>query len=168
MEEQIYSGPLFEVWRPIPGSDGRYEASSEGQIRRVGGRPRAAYRMPNGYCTVKIPIDGNLRNVAIHQLVAAAFLGPRPPGCEVNHRNGLKDDNRAGNLEYMTHLENMRHARRTLGRSIGRVKLTPDRVRAIRRGIAAGGSYRNVARRHGVSASVIVDIVKGRAWTHVE
>lgn len=45
----------------------------------------------------------------MHQVVAHAFLGPCPEGLQVNHRNLIKADNRAANLEYVTHKENMAH-----------------------------------------------------------
>ena len=52
--------------------------------------------------------------ITIHQLVAAAFLGPPPDGCEINHKNGIRFDNRLANLEYVTHRQNMLHFYRVL------------------------------------------------------
>lgn len=46
----------------------------------------------------------------VHRLVADAFLPPRKDAPEINHKTGLKGDNRLGNLERVTHLENIRHA----------------------------------------------------------
>ena len=49
---------------------------------------------------------------SVHRLVAMAFNGPIPAKLEVNHKNGVKHDNRPENLEYVTHRENMLHAHR--------------------------------------------------------
>lgn len=64
----------------------------------------------NGYRTVSP--DGR-KHKTIHSLVAAAFLGPRPDGCDVNHIDGDKTNNAASNLEYVTRKENMQHAMAT-------------------------------------------------------
>lgn len=52
----------------------------------------------------------------VHVLVAHAFLGPKPEGMEVNHKNGNKADNSIQNLEYVTHQENIKHSYAELGR----------------------------------------------------
>jgi len=46
------------------------------------------------------------------RLVAHAFLGPCPKGMEVDHKFGIKDDNRPSELEYVTHIENIERARK--------------------------------------------------------
>jgi len=48
------------------------------------------------------------RSFYVHHLVAAAFIGPRPEGSEVCHGPGGFLDNRAVNLRYDTHHENIR------------------------------------------------------------
>jgi hypothetical protein len=54
----------------------------------------------------------NDRAVAIHDLIATAYLGTRPDELCVNHKNGVKTDNRPENLEYVTLAENTRHSMR--------------------------------------------------------
>ena len=101
-----------ELWAPVPESS--YEVSSLGRVRRVGAQKcLVPYRDgKKGY--VAVSLHGKQRK--IHQLVALAFLGARPDGCVPNHKNGIKNDNRASNLEWVTQSENCLHAFRELGR----------------------------------------------------
>ena len=113
----------------------------------------------------------------IHRLVAKAFLGPRPPGLETNHINGIKTDNRIENLEYVTHAENMRHAHDVLnviaptrqrGDAHWKSRLTAKDVAAIRETYdGARGAMTRLAERYGVSLQHIIRIVKRQSWRHV-
>lgn len=47
--------------------------------------------------------------VKVHRLVLQTFIGPSE-GREVNHINGVKDDNRLENLQWVTHRDNIKHA----------------------------------------------------------
>ena len=46
----------------------------------------------------------------VHKVVALTFLGSRPIGFQINHKNGVKTDNRVENLEFVTPSRNRRHA----------------------------------------------------------
>lgn len=66
---------------------------------------------PRGYLYVKL---GAKSTCCIHILVAKAFI-PNPNGKpQINHKNGVKTDNRVENLEWVTHQENIQHAFRVL------------------------------------------------------
>lgn len=102
---------LTEEWRIVPGFP-KYEASSLGRIRRLTGKRTKkrhkwiyyyyGYRKNTGYFFVG--------KKAVHDLVTAAFIGPKPPGKQVNHKDGVKTNNVPENLEYVTPAENARHA----------------------------------------------------------
>lgn len=64
----------------------------------------------DGYLRIQLWNHQQCRFVGIHRLVAEAFL-ENPKGCKVvNHKNGIKSDNRVENLEWVTQQDNIRHA----------------------------------------------------------
>jgi hypothetical protein len=94
-------------WKPIPGTDGAYEASNTGLVRNTKtGRTLNPAKNPGGYYFVCIKIDGKTRSKGVHQLVASAFL-TKPPApnygsIHVHHKNGDRSDNRVENVEYIS------------------------------------------------------------------
>lgn len=123
---------------------------------------------PNRY--VSTSWSGN--TVGVHRLVAEAFLGPRPSSAhQVNHKNGVKCDNRAENLEWVTGSENMRHSVRLHGiRGEGHPnsKLKASDIPTIRARLSAGESQSRVARDYGISQGAICKIAKRMNWAWVE
>ena len=92
-----------ERWMPIVCWKGRYEVSDQGRVRNLAnGRILAGWTMVNGYRAVTIGGRAEATQCYIHQLVAEAFIGPRPPGQEVRHLDGSRDNNARGNLAYGT------------------------------------------------------------------
>lgn len=105
-----------DVWRPIPGWLGLYEAGSGGDIRSLrSGRPLSQTIGHGGYRRVTLSRGTGSRLEAVHRLVASAFIGPCPDGLVVRHLDGDPSNNRAENLTYGTHSENaldrVRHGR---------------------------------------------------------
>jgi len=107
--------PSTEQWRPIPGYEGRYEASDRGRIRSLP-RPRVPririLRTPvdsAGYPTVHLWAGGGKSAThRIHQLVLLAFVGPPPAGTEcIRHLDGDHTNGQLINLAYGTNSENV-------------------------------------------------------------
>lgn len=111
---------MKETWKEIPGYGGIYEVSDHGNVRSTGrqagkrwypARDHVLQTLPNGYVyTWLTPPGGKRVGRTVHSLVALAFIGPRPEGLYISHRNGVKTDNRLVNLNYTTPAENMRDA----------------------------------------------------------
>jgi len=101
----------IEVWREIPGYEGRYQVSDQGRVRGPMGRVLKPQRINSGYLVVHHCKGGRRYPHTVHRLVALAFLqGREPHRHHVNHKNGDKHDNRAANLEWCTPSENVLHA----------------------------------------------------------
>jgi hypothetical protein len=98
---------LVEKWKVVPGYP-RYEASSLGRIRLLKtGRLLSINLGSTAYPRV-VTFPGR-RCVHVHRMVAAAFYGDHP-GLTVNHKDGVKNNNRVENLEWVTVGENHRHS----------------------------------------------------------
>jgi hypothetical protein len=114
---------VTEIWRPVVGYDGLYEVSDFGQVRSIdrvvmrrnrwgefahkyAGKPIHPDRSTD-YLRVKLSKDGIVRRASVHELVAAAFIGPKPAGLQICHNDGDSFNNCADNLRYGTPSENM-------------------------------------------------------------
>jgi len=164
-----------EEWRPILGWEDLYEISNFGRVRSYHSRSRGGFLKPfpagAGYLQVRLCAGSEDRERSyIHQLVAWAFLNPPPIDgrlYEPNHKNGIKTDNRAENLEWRTHAENLQHANDTQLRSVERRgrKLTDEQVRLIRATSPEHDS--RLAAQLGVARTVLWRIHRNLAYRDV-
>lgn len=156
------------VWSPIPSERG-YEASSLGEIRNIEtGRIYSQSVSSEGYLSLAIYAKGKRKWRRVHRLVAEAFYGPAV-GREVNHKNGIKTDNRVENLEWCTKSENIRHRFYVLGKGIrgivataecGCTKSFPSIEEAGRAGFHTGRIYECL--------NGIAETHKGYRWSRPE
>lgn len=103
---------MMEVWRDIKGYEGYYKVSSLGRLKSLKRSPKilTPYVVTGGYIGHKLCKDGKERSYRFHRIVASAFLDNPNNLPEVNHKNGIKTDNRVENIEWCSRLENARHA----------------------------------------------------------
>ncbi len=166
-------------WRDVIGYERFYRISEFGETMRVGskmgakvGRILSTHFTKNGYKLVDLYGEGGARKkFLVHRLVAAAWIGPRPDGLDVNHKDGNKENNHYGNLEYMTRSDNMLHASRNglvnyaTGENAPTAVMTWGRVREMRRLYVPGKvGYKRLAKQFGISIGAAHCIVKGRTW----
>ena len=175
---------MTEVWKPIPNYEGIYGVSnlgrirSEGRIDSIGRRKQERIMRTNthkdGYLQIDLLKDGKRNNVLVHRLVMLAFIGECPKGYEVNHINEDKADNRIDNLEYVTHVVNVRHG-------TGRIRQAQSTKKPVVAILPNGEiehyeSAKDAGRALGVDGSIISHAIKderrktayGRIWKYAE
>ena len=117
-----------EIWHKCEVPYTRYEVSNQGRVRNAHTdqvlRPRI---IKEGYLIVDLYYKGQRKTCYVHNLVATAFVEGWREGLQVNHKNGIKTDNRAENLEWVTASENNQHARDVLLLDVKPVALLDER-----------------------------------------
>lgn len=120
------------VWIPIPGYEGRYEASRFGKIRSVDRVVGCAYgktrttlgkeilqrETEHGYFRIDLHATGK-KTYLVHRLIALTFLEKENERYNVvNHKDGNPKNNYVDNLEWCTQAENVYHAKNELMRGV--------------------------------------------------
>jgi len=148
-----------------------YRVYSNGMVwSHVSGKMLKQWLDKDGYKRVELSSRGEQFPRAVHRLVAAKYLGA-PNRRQVNHKNGVKTDNRVSNLEWVTHGENMLHAAKTgltkRGEAHAHSKLSEMEVLEIRRLCAEGLTPREVSLKFKVGRRMCSDIVNRKNWRHI-
>jgi hypothetical protein len=185
---------VSEIWKPVLYFEGFYEVSNFGRIRRITrdiiekntgkhkvikGRMLKPWINTKGYPSVTLSINSKVKYMRVHRIVARAFI-PNPLNLpEVNHINEIKTDNNVSNLEWCTHLQNIRHGT-GIERSVAKRRLNPNKKN---RGEGCGTSklkneqvieiyksnklYIELTKNYGVSFSCISNIKNRKSWSHL-
>ncbi|TWA89536.1 NUMOD4 domain-containing protein [Bradyrhizobium stylosanthis] len=176
-----------EIWKPVVGFEGLYEVSNLGRVKSVGrtvyARTKLGDPLPrfqperilsqhphvNGYLLVHLYKGGKRKADTVHNLVAAAFIGPRPSGMQVAHDDGCPANCAASNLLYKTVQANIadkkRHGTHLAGEQCPMAVLTEADVHAIRQRPHMRSD--DLGDMFGVSRSCINGVRAGRTWRHV-
>lgn len=135
----------------------RYQVSDKGYVRnKLTGRilkPGDA----RGYKFVVLTNGDKGHAIYVHKLVAEAFLGHCPEGKEIDHDDDDKSNNKLCNLQYITHVQNVRKNKRS--------QLNMKYVDAIRKCYTSGWfSLSLLADWFEVDICTISDVIHNRTW----
>lgn len=175
----------METWKSIPGLPSIYQASSLGRIRCLPYVGKTTCRWSKNEIDVNFPLKiltcrnltkkGYIRHKLnyvhwfAHRLVAITYL-PNPENKpQINHKNGIKTDNRPENLEWVTNQENRDHAKANGLISIGEnnnSKLKNSDILIIRSMLKDKIPQRVIAQQFNVSQQTISH-VKLDSWQHI-
>ena len=136
------------------------------------------YTNPAGYMYIKVHLltkSGFVyRNYAVHRMVAETFI-PNPENKpQVNHINGIKNDNRVSNLEWVTNSENMIHAygkelrKPNSGEKVHFAKYTSEQIEMVCKEIEKDElSLYEIEKLTGVPHKTICGIRKRQIWKDI-
>lgn len=174
-----FKDSIVERWLPVPGYEGWYSISDLGKIRRdlsktrgKAGKILKTHTAWRGYIAIQLSKDGIQKIFNFPALVLLTFVGPRPETYEINHINGIKNDNRLLNLEYCTKSQNCLHRCRVLGHNQGEkngsCKLTKSQILNIRALAAKTNiSHYEIGKLFGIGHAQVSRIASRKAWAHI-
>lgn len=177
-----------ERWRWVVGYENYYMVSSLGRVksmpRKVTQRfKREALRRKRilsqrvnryGYCGVTLFINESAKDKLVHTLVAQAFISNPENKTQVNHKKGIKTDNRATQLEWSTPKENSNHAIKlgidsVVGVHNGMSKITEKQAVEIKREYKTikHGNRKEAAKKYNITLGIFRRIGTGNSWKHL-
>lgn len=165
---------MEEIWKEIPLLGGTYEVSSLGNVRsKKTKRLRKLCSNQLGHLVCAIFNGKQTLTSFVHRYVALAFI-PNPENKPiVNHKNGIKTDNRIENLEWVTAKENSHHAHRTglipykFGENNSYSKLTEKQVLEIVKRYKNKETAKKLAIEYNCTLGNIYNILRGITWKYL-
>lgn len=162
-----------EIRLPVPEYEGVYEISTFGRIRSLHKHTPTIMKIKlkySGYVDITLCKKGIKTTYLVHRLVAKVFI-PNPDNHpETKHKDFVKSNNYATNLEWVSREQNRSHADNAFRQdpSVNPAavkKLTLTDVENIRAAANTKMYMADIARQYGVSHSAIRSIIHGRVWS---
>lgn len=165
-----------EQWRDIPGYEGEYQVSNLGRVKRVehtlvranGHIMLYHERLPklktdeDGYLSVALCHKGKIKYERVHRLVAGSFLDNHNNLPQVNHKNGIKNDNRVANLEWCSASSNIRHRIYKLGVL---PSMVPRKILCVETG-ETFDSISKASRKYNIAVPNMVAVLRKNKYHH--
>lgn len=178
---------MHEVWKDAVRYEGLYQVSNTGKVKsleRIVSREkwhkqkvdeRILKPANDGYKYLMVSLYKNRKRHTekVHRLVADAFI-PNPSNKpQINHIDGVKHNNNAYNLEWVTEKENIQHAvliglRNDKGENNPNSKLNCEKVIKIRSIYKNSNlTQKDIAKKFNISNTTVSQIVNRKTWNHI-
>jgi hypothetical protein len=168
---------MNEVWLPVIGREAEYAVSNLGRIKAIRKLDtKGAWRNErmlklstneDGYKRVNFSVRSRALPRFVHRVVYEAFCCQIPESFEINHKNGIRDDNRPENLEAMSHADNVKYSKEVLKRNyatFGNARMTEKQRERIHFLRSLGLTYKEIGKQIGFSKSMVGNVVHGISW----
>ena len=158
--------------KDIKGYEGRYAVTKNGEVFSYYLKGFLSPKTDkDGYLMVCLQKKGVKKYYQIHRLVALTYIPNTEDLPTVNHKDGIKNNNKVENLEWNSISQNLRHAYSSgiaclKGSKNPRSILTETDVRDIKNK-SNSMSVKSVADIYKVTPGTIYNIISGRSWKHV-
>lgn len=161
---------IEEIWKDVVGYEGFYEVSNLGNVRRKGKANNLKGRIHrDGYMLLVLCVNCKGKSFQVHRLVASAFIVNRKNREQVNHKNGIKSDNRLENLEWATRSENAIHAHKIgLIPRANNSKISKSDAIDIKLNCGkAGLDRKHFAKKYNISVANVGYIITVKRWVNL-
>jgi Mor family transcriptional regulator len=162
-----------EIRKDVVGYEGHYQVSSLGNVRSI----KIRYIKPSvdkdGYLKVSLSKENVAKQYFVHRLVGKSFLNNISNLPQINHKDGIKTNNKASNLEWSTALENLSHAYANglkflnFGEENRFAKFTSEDILSMRKDRELGMSYRELSIKYNCEISNVRLIIRRKTWKHI-
>lgn len=179
---------MNELWKDIPNYEGLYQASNMGNIRsldkivpkwnkpykrKIKGRVLKKHKANGGYNVVALHKNKNQKTYKVSRLIGITWKDNPDNKPEINHKNSIRTDDRAENIEWCTRSENVKHSydkgnANQKGEKNAYSKLTKKKVLSIRDKYDSGKySQIELSDMFNISKTTIHNVVKRKTWNHL-
>lgn len=176
----------MEIWKDVQGAEGSYMISSIGRLKSCaryvvnnvhGGKRFIPEKIlsrkkvnSSGYFNTQLNFGGFSISVYLHRLVAEHFI-PKIKGKNfVNHKNGIKTDNRVENLEWCNNAENQIHAHlnglKGNGNLLWNGKFSKDDIEKIKNLKKDGILQYKIAEIMNTTKGTVSEIINGKRYKY--